>query len=99
MKGKMFSDRIRKKLACHAEIDRMALRYITHNDTLPERSRMLAQLKLNSMKAYHSMSRMVRRCTLTGRARAVLEEFNISRMKFRQMALANQLVGIRKSSW
>jgi small subunit ribosomal protein S14 len=99
MKGKMLFDRVRRRIAADSEIPRMALRYITHNDALPTKTRMLAQFKLAEMPAATSLVRMVRRCTLTGRGRAVLDEFNVNRMRFRDMALKGQLLGVQRSSW
>ena len=99
MRGQMLHDRLRRRIACHAELTRMALRYVTHNESLPPRTRMLAQLRLNEMRPATSIQRINRRCTITGRARSVLAEFNINRMRFREMALRGQLLGVTKSSW
>ena len=95
----MLFDRVRRTIAANAELSRLALRYITHNEVLPTKTRMLAQFKLAEMPAATSVHRMTRRCTITGRGRAVLEEFNINRMRFRELALKGQLLGVQKSSW
>lgn len=99
MKGKMLFDRIRRRVAADAEINRLALRYVTHNEALPIRTRMLAQFRLAEAPSATSLHRMVRRCIITGRGRAVLGEFNINRMRFREMALKGRLLGVQKSSW
>lgn len=99
MKGKMLTDRIRRQLVADAEIPRIALRYVTHETSFPYKTRMLAQFKLAEMRAHTSQHRLVRRCILTGRARSVLDEFNVSRIKFREMALKGQLLAVQKSSW
>lgn len=99
MKSKLLFDRLKRRTVANAEIKRMALRYITHNETLPLKTRMFAQFKLAEMPASTSLNRMVRRCIITARARAVLAEFNINRMRFRDMALRGQLLGVQKSSW
>ena len=39
------------------------------------------------------------RCQLCGRPRAYIRKFGICRICFRQLALAAQLPGVRKSSW
>lgn len=95
----MVHDRLRRKLICHAEIPRLSLRYLTHNRDIPAKTRMLAQLKLNEMPASSSMTRLVCRCILTGRSRGIIPEYNISRMKFREMALAGLIPNVTKSSW
>jgi small subunit ribosomal protein S14 len=39
------------------------------------------------------------RCKLTGRPRAYLRKFGISRIKFRELALAGKIPGVTKASW
>lgn len=43
--------------------------------------------------------RQYNRCPLCGRPRAFLRKFGICRICFRNMALAGELPGVRKSSW
>lgn len=44
-------------------------------------------------------SRLVRRCQLCGRSRAVYRKFQICRICFRQLALQGMIPGVRKASW
>jgi small subunit ribosomal protein S14 len=44
-------------------------------------------------------TRKVRRCELTGRARAVYRKFRISRIMLRKLALEGKIPGMRKASW
>ncbi|MGV8879492.1 MAG: 30S ribosomal protein S14 [Sphingobacteriaceae bacterium] len=39
------------------------------------------------------------RCKLTGRPRGYMRQFGISRVTFREMALAGKIPGIKKASW
>jgi len=39
------------------------------------------------------------RCRICGRSRAYIRKFGVCRICFRQMALAGQIPGVRKSSW
>ena len=39
------------------------------------------------------------RCHLCGRPRAYIRKFGLCRICFRQLALAGQIPGVRKSSW
>jgi small subunit ribosomal protein S14 len=39
------------------------------------------------------------RCLRCGRPRAYIRKFGLCRICFRQLALAGQLPGVRKSSW
>ena len=44
-------------------------------------------------------SRVVRRCELCGRSRAVYRKFRICRICFRKLALDGLIPGVRKASW
>jgi small subunit ribosomal protein S14 len=99
MKGKMHFDKLRRIVVANSEPTRLALRYITHNDQLPLQTRMLAQFELGEMPAATSSNRIARRCILSGRGRSIISEFNLSRIRFREQALAGQLIGVKKASW
>lgn len=43
--------------------------------------------------------RLKNRCSMTGRARGYIRKFGVSRIVFREMALAGKIPGVRKSSW
>jgi small subunit ribosomal protein S14 len=43
--------------------------------------------------------RLKNRCLLTGRPKAYLRKFGISRIKFRELALAGRIPGVTKASW
>lgn len=44
-------------------------------------------------------SRVVRRCELCGRQRAVYRKFRLCRLCFRKLALDGMIPGVRKASW
>jgi len=44
-------------------------------------------------------SRVIRRCSLCGRPRAVYRKFGICRICLRQKALLGEVPGMRKASW
>lgn len=46
-----------------------------------------------------SPTRLVNRCVITGRRRAFLRRFGLSRITFREMASHGLLPGVTKSSW
>lgn len=54
----------------------------------------LDQLPRNSSKV-----RLKNRCKLTGRPRGYIRYFGISRVTFRDMALAGKIPGVKKASW
>jgi small subunit ribosomal protein S14 len=43
--------------------------------------------------------RLHNRCMLTGRPKGYMKQFGISRINFREMALAGLIPGITKASW
>jgi len=46
-----------------------------------------------------SPTRVVNRCEFSGRRRAFLRRFRLSRISFREMASAGLIPGVTKSSW
>ena len=46
-----------------------------------------------------SAVRLHNRCQITGRPRGYMRKFGISRVRFREMALAGKIPGVTKSSW
>lgn len=54
----------------------------------------LQKLPKNSMQI-----RVHNRCGLTGRPRGYMRQFGISRVTFREMALAGKIPGVTKASW
>jgi small subunit ribosomal protein S14 len=54
----------------------------------------LDELPKNSSKV-----RLHNRCQLTGRPRGYMRYFGMSRVTFRDMALAGKIPGIKKASW
>ncbi|MCH2235465.1 MAG: 30S ribosomal protein S14 [Crocinitomicaceae bacterium] len=54
----------------------------------------LQKLPKNSMKI-----RVHNRCGLTGRPKGYMRQFGISRVTFREMAVAGKIPGVTKASW
>jgi small subunit ribosomal protein S14 len=54
----------------------------------------LAKLPKNSSKV-----RIRNRCSMSGRPRAYIGKFGVSRITFRELALAGKIPGVTKSSW
>jgi small subunit ribosomal protein S14 len=46
-----------------------------------------------------SPTRSKSRCELTGRSRAFLRKFKVSRIMLRELALAGKIPGMKKASW
>ncbi len=54
---------------------------------------------LDKLPKNSSPVRLHNRCKLTGRPRGYIRQFGISRVTFREMALAGKIPGVTKSSW
>ncbi|WP_172197108.1 30S ribosomal protein S14 [Saccharibacillus qingshengii] len=46
-----------------------------------------------------SPTRLKSRCEITGRPRAYLRKFKVSRIMFRELAHKGQIPGVKKASW
>lgn len=55
--------------------------------------------ELQKLPRNASPVRMNNRCPITGRTRGFLRRFGVSRIVFREMALAGKIPGVRKASW
>jgi small subunit ribosomal protein S14 len=54
---------------------------------------------LDKLPKNASPVRLHNRCKLTGRPKGYMRQFGISRVTFREMALAGKIPGITKASW
>jgi small subunit ribosomal protein S14 len=54
---------------------------------------------LQNLPRNSSPTRLHNRCALTGRPRAFMRKFGISRIAFRDLALQGKIPGVRKASW
>jgi len=54
---------------------------------------------LQKLPRNSSPTRLHSRCSVTGRPRAYMRKFGISRIAFRDLALQGKIPGVRKASW
>ena len=54
---------------------------------------------LSKLPKNASPTRVVNRCKISGRRRAHLRKFGVSRLTFREMALNGLIPGVTKASW
>ena len=54
---------------------------------------------LNKLPKNASPVRLVNRCKISGRRRAYIRKYGISRLTFRELALNGLIPGVTKSSW
>jgi small subunit ribosomal protein S14 len=58
-----------------------------------------AQAKLTKLPKNSSPIRARNRCSVTGRPRAYIRKFGLSRITFRELATRGMIPGVTKSSW
>ncbi len=74
----------------------MVAKYATKRAALKEAGDWVG---LDKLPKNSSPVRMHNRCMLTGRPRGYMRKFGISRVTFREMALAGKIPGVVKASW
>ncbi|MBB5037282.1 30S ribosomal protein S14 [Prosthecobacter dejongeii] len=74
--------------------------------TVSKYAKLRAELKANGdhvglslLPRDASPTRLTNRCRVSGRRRAFMRRFQMSRLTFREMALAGLIPGVTKSSW
>lgn len=89
----------RQKLARQYADKRAKLRAIVADPEVDFDEKMAASAELQKLPRDSSYTRQVRRCALTGRPKGVYRKFGMGRNKLRQLAMAGEIPGLRKSSW
>mgnify|MGYP000923233944 CR=1 FL=1 len=98
-KSSVLKNNRRRALSQKLRTKRQGLKDIIKNPATSVEDRAAAQVKLGKMPRDSSPIRVVERCAITGRPRGNLRKFGLSRMQFRDLALAGQLTGVVKASW
>lgn len=99
MLARLLLDRRRRILSNLYEPRRRVLRALREAQELPARLRGQAYRALLRLPRDSSPTRIRNRCPLTGRGRAIVRRFGLSRIRFRSLANAGRLVGVKKASW
>ena len=89
----------RIKLAAKFAPKRAELKAILSNPATTDDEFFAAQRKLQRLPKNSSPVRVRNRCSLSGRPRAYIGKFGVSRITFRELALAGKIPGVIKSSW
>lgn len=76
--------------------ERIVAQYAEIRKELKEKGDYVALAKLPRDS---SPTRLNNRCKVTGRPRGYLRKFELSRIKFRELAHKGQIPGVRKASW
>ncbi|MFP6901021.1 MAG: 30S ribosomal protein S14 [Opitutales bacterium] len=80
-------------------VKRAALKAIMADPNTSEEDFFSAQRKLTKLPRNSSAVRIRNRCSATGRSRAYLRKFGVSRITFRELASNGHIPGVTKSSW
>jgi small subunit ribosomal protein S14 len=89
----------RRELVARYAERRAALKAIIRNPNTTPDNRADAYEKLRKLPRDSSATRVRNRCNMSGRPRAFLRQFGLSRIALREMALNGLIPGVRKASW
>ncbi len=89
----------RKRLVQKYAAQRAELKATLANPETTDEAFFQAQRKLAKLPRDASPVRVRNRCSLTGRPRAFIGRFGLSRLTFRELALSGKIPGVTKSSW
>jgi small subunit ribosomal protein S14 len=97
--SQVFRDLRRKELIAKYADRRAELRKRLQDRDVSIEDKIAAQAAFAKLPRNSCPTRKNNRCAVTGRSRAYYRKFGISRIALRELALAGQLPGVRKSSW
>ena len=89
----------RKKLTAQFATKRAALKEVVRSPKSTDAERSAALVGLQKLPRNSSPTRIRNRCSMSGRSRAYVGMFGLSRIAFRDMALNGLIPGVRKASW
>lgn len=89
----------RAKLVKKYSVKRAELKAIISDNNVGDDRRWDAVLKLQLLPRDSSSCRQRNRCRQTGRPRAFLRQFGLSRIKLREAAMRGEVPGLSKASW
>ncbi len=89
----------RIKLAAKFAAKRAELKATLVNPATTDDEFYAAQKKLQKLPRNSSPVRIRNRCSMSGRPRAYIRKFGVSRIQFRELALAGKIPGVVKASW
>jgi len=78
---------------------RAAIKAVLANPATTDEEFFAAQKALAKLPRDSSPIRIRNRCLLSGRPRAYMRRFRVSRITFRELALNGMIPGVTKSSW
>ncbi len=98
-KSQINRDNRRKVLIARHAARRAELRKKLNDPSVSVEEKMAVQQAFAKLPRNSCPTRLNNRCSVSGRSRGYYKKFGISRIALRELALAGQLPGMRKSSW
>jgi len=89
----------RIKLSAKFAAKRAELKALLLSPTTTDDEFFAAQKKLQKLPKNSSPVRIRNRCSMSGRPRGYKRKYGVSRLTFRELALAGKIPGVIKSSW
>lgn len=89
----------RQRLVDKHKAKRAELKALLANPDTSDEDFFAAQKKLAKLPRNSSPVRVKNRCSLSGRPRAYIRKYGVSRIQFRELALSGKIPGVTKSSW
>jgi small subunit ribosomal protein S14 len=89
----------RKRLVEKYAKVRAELKAVLANPATTDEQFFAAQTKLQKLPKNSSKIRIRNRCSMSGRPRGFKRKYGVSRIQFRELALAGKIPGVIKSSW
>ena len=86
-------------MAAKYAVRRRDLKAVIKSPSSTDEQRAEAYTALRKMPRDAARIRIRNRCAMSGRSRAYLRQFGLSRIAFRDMALQGLIPGVRKASW
>lgn len=92
-------DKRRARLIEQFAAKRAELKGIISNPETSDEDFYAAVRKLSQLPRDSSPVRLRHRCSITGRPRAFIRKYGVSRITFRELASSGKIPGVTKSSW
>ena len=89
----------RARLVAKHAAKRAELKKVLADPKVTEEAFYAAQRKLAKLPRNGAKCRLKNRCAISGRPRAFIRKFGLSRITFRELALSGQIPGVTKASW
>ena len=89
----------RRKMVAKFAAKRAELKATLANPATSDAEFFAAQKSLQKLPRNSSPTRIRNRCSMSGRPRGYKRKFGVSRIQFRELALAGKIPGVVKSSW